>query len=192
MAGLFNVMGAAIIVGILFLSVFGLMGKLDEATYNKTFSLNVQTNAITLARMMESDLLKAGFHDTTKHAFISADSVSIKFRGDLQNVGVMHLDTVRYYLGSPTDPLAATTKNPRDRIIYHVVDNQATACNLGLTSLSFTYFNDGGFQTTSLDSIRSVRVKFTVESLEPVDTTYFSIYWDKTLYPKNLYARTGN
>ena len=115
-------------------------------------------------------------------AMLAAKSDSISFKGDLQNTGTVN--TVQYYLG-PVSGLAKT-KNPRDRVLYRVEDGKVIGASMGVTSLSFSYYNSDGYATSAPDSVRSIRVKFTLESPSPVDTTYATLSWEKRFYPKNL------
>ena len=181
MAIFVDIVGAAVIVGILFLSIFGMNLNLNQANYNKTFSLITQTNAVALARMIEYDFVKMGYH-STKPFILAATAASITFKAYLRNVGTVN--TVQYYVG-PSSALG-TTKNPRDFMVYRVEDGNVIAANLGLTSLSLTYFDKDGFTTLAPDSIMSIDVKFTVESPEPADTSYAAAFWEKRIYPKNL------
>lgn len=181
MAVIIDIIGAAIIVGIILLAIFGLNANLNQASYNKNFSLIVQTNTVTLARMIEYDFVKIGFH-TPRPCILAATSDSISFMADLGNDGTVH--AVQYYV-SPVSVLG-TTKNPRDRLIYRVEDGEVIAANLGLTSLALSYFDGYGNVTSSPDSIRSIDVRFKVESPEPVDTGYIASFWQKRIYPRNL------
>lgn len=185
-----DIIGATLIVGIILMAIFGMNMNLNQATYNKTFSLITQTNCVTLARMFEYDLLKIGYHVPKDSAYtppknlsiLGAKSDSIVIRADLRDAGT--INTVSYYVGQPS--ALGTTKNPRDRMLYRVEDGNVIAANIGLTSLTFKYYNKDEFATTAVESIRSINIKFTVESPEPVDTTYAAAFWQKKLYPKNL------
>ncbi|MBI1804526.1 MAG: hypothetical protein HY033_12450 [Ignavibacteriae bacterium] len=187
MAVLIDIFGAAIIAGILLLTIFGLNANLNQANYNKTFSLITQTNTVTLARIIESDLVKIGYHVSTS-AILTAKSDSIKFLADLADDGVIH--TIVYAIG-PTS-LLGTTKNPRDRMLYRVDNGSLIAANVGLTDLSFTYFDNNGDSTSTPDLVNSINVKFHVESSEPVDTAYAAVFWEKRIYPRNLPSNLNN
>ena len=178
---LIDIIGATIILGIIIMAILGLNVNLDLASYNKTFTLITQTNTVTLARMLEYDLVKAGYH-TPKPAILGAKSDSISFLTDLRDAGVVN--SVTYYLG-PTSVLGST-KNPRDRMLYRVEYGSTISSNLGVTALKFTYFDTAGSVTTIPSNIASINVQFTVESPFPVDTTYAAAVWQKRVYPRNL------
>jgi len=185
MSVLIDIIGAAIIAGIIILSIFGLNVNLSMANYNKLFTLTTQTNTVALAQMMEYDMVKIGFHvpNPKSSAVLAAKPDSIVFKADLNDSSTVN--TVKYYLGSTST--LAFTKNPRDRMIYRVQDGVVTAMNLGVTSLSIAYYNVDGQVTARPDSVRSMLVKFTVESPVPVDTSYSTAFWEKKIYPKNLW-----
>jgi hypothetical protein len=181
-----DIFGASIIAGIILVAIFGMNVNLDQATYNKTFTLITQTNAVTLARMIEYDFIKIGYH-TSKPAIFAIKPDSISFMANLRNSSTgTAADTnyVRYYVG----PVAGlgSTKNPRDRMLYRVEDGKTIAANLGVTSLAFTYYDKDGLTTSIPDSVKSINVVFTCESPYPVDTTYAASFWQKRIYPRNL------
>ncbi len=181
MSILIDLIGATIILGIVLMAILGLNVNLDQASYSKTFTLITETNCVTLARMLEFDLVKAGYH-TSKPAFLAAKSDSISFLADLRDAGTVN--TVTYRLG-PTSALGAT-KNPRDRMLYRTEDGSTIASNLGVTALTFTYYDLSGAVTAGLADVASINVQFTVESPFPVDTTYAAAVWQKRIYPRNL------
>ncbi len=181
MSILMDIIGASVIAGIIMLSILGLNTNLNSAAYNKTFSLVTQTNTVALGRMIEYDMVKMGYH-TSKPALLTAKSDTITFMADLADAGAVN--TIKYYMG-PVNGLTST-KNPRDRMLYRVQDGNVIAMNLGLTSLVFSYFDTDGDSTATPSLVQSINVKFTVESIEPVDTTYSAAFWEKRIYPKNL------
>lgn len=181
MAIIIDIVGALVIAGIIMLAVLGLNEDLTVATYNKTFTLLTQTNAVALARMIESDFVKMGYH-TPVPAVLAAGPDSIVFLADLHDAGTVN--TVKYRIG-PTGSLGFT-KNPRDRILYRVEDGVVTAANLGVTSLTFSYYRVDGYGTSAPDSVKSINVTFVVQSPEPTDSSYSEAVWQKKIYPKNL------
>ena len=188
-----DIFGALLIAGIMFLTIFSLMGNMNQANFEKTMSVNVQGNITTLARVLESDLLKIGYHSKAD-AVQYADSSGIRFKSDILNDS--SVVTVQYALGGDV----TTTKNPTDKFISRIVDGQPTiTANVGLTYIHFAYFDSLGRELTTplttmarLDSIKAIRVKIRLESAEPVSLpysmtpTYQSVFWEKTIYPRNL------
>jgi hypothetical protein len=179
MSTLLDIIGAGLIAVIMLLQLLTMNANLHETDYSNTTALTTQTNTVVLARMIEYDVLKMGYH-TPKPSILTATSDTLVFKADLRNNGTVN--TVKYYLGA----LATSTRNPYDRVIYRVVDGSSTMMTLGVTAFTMTYFNADGATTSVRDSIRSINVKFTVKSTVPIDTTYSAAYWQKKLYPKNL------
>lgn len=186
MSVMIDIIGSFIIIGVVMLSIFGLSSNLNQSAYNKSFSVVTQTNEVALARMIEFDFNKIGYQvPVSTPALLKARPDSIIFKAALTYGGSW--STVTYYTG-PTSELTRT-KNPRDRYLYRIEDGKKIPANLGVTSLSFVYYNRDGFITSALDSIKSIRARFTIESPEPVDTSYSGISWEKRIYPKNLEIR---
>lgn len=193
MSVLIDIIGAFVIGSIMFVMIFGNMGNVNQAHYEKALSTNVQTNVVTVARIMEYDILKIGYHNKND-AIQYADSTGIRFKADLKNDG--NIVSVQYILGN----LITSTRNPKDRkFIRQAGSAPAIEANLGLTSMQFTYYDTLGNRLKTpittpvrLDSIKSINVKLWLESPEPVysmtkgDSSYQTVFWEKTMYPRNL------
>lgn len=192
MPSLIDVLGSLIIIGIILLTVLGVATDLGQASYDKTFTLNLQTNAVTAARILESDFVKIGYRAPTKPAISYATTEAITFKSDLQDAGTVN--TVQYFVGPLTDPAVALTKNPRDRVLYRVMDGQTIAVNIGITEFGLAYFDSVGAPTTDASRIKSIRLKVRLESPERViqryetdaDSTYPGVFWEKTIFPRNI------
>lgn len=179
-----DLIGSLALIGILILTVATVNVNLNQAVYESTFELNAQLNLIELARTCEYDFLKIGYH-APKPAIISADSTSITFKADLQNFGLV--DSVRYFVGLPTDPGVAGTPNPRDRVLYRLTNNEPQrGTSLGVVRFHLTYYDWAGMVTLTPSMIKSIKVQLMVESPYPVDSTYAGAYWEKLIYPRNL------
>ena len=179
-----DLIGSLALIGVLILTVATVNVNMNQALYESTFELTAQQNLVELARTLEYDFLKIGYHGP-KPAIVSADSVSITFKADLQNVGVV--DSVRYFLGSTTDPGVASTPNPRDRVLYRVNNSEPQrGTSLGVVQFHLTYYDSSGAMTSNLNLIKSIKVQLGVESPYPVDSTYSGAYWEKLISPRNL------
>jgi hypothetical protein len=193
MTVMMDILGAGIIAGIMLLTIFSLVGTMNQAHFEKTMSTNIQADVINFARIIESDFLKIGYH-TKSDAIQYADSQSIQFKSDLLNNN--NVVSVRYSLGGPNN----TTLNPNDLYILREVSNQNPInAGIGLTTFQLTYFDTLGrilslpiATKIRLDSIQSIQIKIRLESAEPVinpgseSASYQSVYWSKTIHPRNL------
>ena len=184
MAALIEIFGAAVIAGIMMVSIITQSANLNQATAEKTLALNLEKNEVTLARIIESDIMKIGYH-VPSPAITAIDSTGLTFLSDYTNTRTT--STVRYYLGSVLDAPAALTANPRDRLIYREVSGSPLwSAHVGIVNLRFSYYDSTGTATASLPGIRSIKVKFILESPQPYNAKYLSTSWQKTFYLRNF------
>lgn len=189
MAVLIDVIGSMIFAGLIILAINTGTADLNEATYEHTYSLNVQTNSVSLARMIEYDFVKIGYR-TPSPAIVSMDSTGIRFQSDLLNNG--EVVTVQYSVGSPTDSNVTSTENPRDFLLFRtltdVTGTNTLRLSSGLVDFKLTYYDSLGAITATTSAVKSIRVQMKLESIEPVDTDslYPGVFWEKTIYPRNL------
>lgn len=187
-----DMVGSAIIFGILILTVARMQGNLNSTMYQNTFNLNTQTAAVNLARQVEHDFTKMGYR-VTGQKVTSADTNAVTFKGALSYGGTV--ETVTYSVGVAD----SASLNPRD----YYMQRQATAGlikqRFGLILFNLSYFDTSGNKMTTpisgasaFAAIRAINVKFRLESWEPIrtlnDTTpyYYSVSWEKLIYPRNL------
>ena len=150
--------------------------------FSSDSELQMQQNAKTLAEIVNHDLRKIGY-EYEDVPFIAADSQFISFYSDIDRDGTM--DSVTYVLSEPSE--ASTTKNPNDRILKRVVNNDTlSGPSLGLTKIKFSYLDQIASPTTVLSDIRYVKAELWVESIEPVGDNYIFTYWEMTINPRNL------
>ena len=193
MSSMLNVTGAFVIGAIIMLSILTRGINLNQASIEKTTILIMQTNSVTAARIIEYDFVKAGYHVPKGTAVTSADSISITFKSDLLDDGIVR--TISYSLGPVSEANVAVTKNPRDRILHRSVTGHAsTDAILGLTDLVFSYYDSAGKATIIPANIRSIYVHMDFEASErvikttdtPSDTGFQGVHWEKTIFPRNL------
>ena len=138
-------------------------------------------------------------------AIVSADSNSIKFLtdipSDLNDIGDGVVDTIYYCLGT----VAANPNNPRERLLYRVVNGQAAiGWSLGVTRFALRYFDALGdtipFPVSDPKLIYTLEVNLSLESPAPLtaiqyhDSTTaqedFKVYWKQIrLASRNLRNR---
>ncbi len=192
-----DILGSIIIGGILMSIAWRLSDSATEKTYNSSGELALQQNLATVAQIIEHDFRKIGYcadwnklPDPSK-AIIAADSSSISFLTDIESDG--NIDTIKYYLG-PTSELAET-ENPRDRLLYRVVNNeQPRASNLGITQFFLVYYDALGdtvyLPIDNPGEISSIEINVTVENVAAYNEQYSSAYWQQIrLVARNLRNR---
>ena len=195
MSVMLDIFGSAFIAGMLLLMVLKLNLFASNANYYSDNELKLQQNAKTLAEILNYDLRKIGYKNESTSMLI-ADPKRIKFFADMDEPGTAGhgvIDVVEYFLGDSTE--ATGTSNPRDKVLYRVLNNTDTlgGPSLGLVDLQFSYLNSKGVVTSILDSIRYIKAEFWVEPSDAVynfvtgqqDSTVFT-YWELTIYPRNI------
>ncbi len=199
MVSMLDIIGATIIAGMVMLIIFGVTANLNQTLYTSTFSLNVQTSAVSLARTIEYDFYKIGYNvnKTSDTCITYADTNQIRFKTDLLNTGSA-LNRIVYRSAN----LITGTRNPRDRVFVRQQDNSQINAEIGVTRFNLTYYNVNGSKMStpithkdSLAKIKSIQVKLFIESSEPVLktdnpsdtlTSYIGVSWEKLIYPRNL------
>jgi hypothetical protein len=198
-----DIVGSIIIGGTLMLILWRLNDAATENTYNYSGELSLQQNLATVAMVIEYDFRKIGYcanwnkiPDPTK-SIVLADSNKIKFLTDVATPsdpeGDGIVDTMYYYLG-PASELTAT-ENPRDRMLYRVVNSETPiGSNMGVTLFKMVYFNalgdTIGFPITVPGEIASMEINVTVENIAAYDQKYSSAFWRQIrLVARNLRNR---
>lgn len=183
-ATIFDIIGSIIIGGILMVITWRLSDAATEKTYNYSGELSLQQNLTTVAQILETDFRKIGFcsdynnfPDPSK-AIVYGNISSITFLADVDLNAQM--DSIRYYLG-PISELSATP-NPRDRLLYRVVNNEPPASsNLGVTQFRLVYFDALGDTLTppitTPGLISSLEINLAVENVAAYDTAYTGAFW---------------
>jgi hypothetical protein len=196
-----DVIGSFILFGWLLLSTIRVGTANSENMQSYGGELLVQENLVEITKLLEYDFRKIGYckepnrlPDPTK-AIVLADSTRIKFLTDVDLTGSGpdgFVDSVYYYLG-PTSELASTT-NPRDRMLYRVVNTDAPkGANLGVTSFLLRYFDGQGnligspVTGANLQKIQTIQISIIVENTvaaeitetAPVNQQYSSAFWQQ-------------
>ncbi len=141
-----DIITSAVIAGLLLLISLRLNAQANESTAVYNGSVILQQNVVTLVGWIEHDFRQIGYCrnwtkiSKTSDAFRKADSSDITFWTDVNNTG--NKDSIRWYIGPTTDPIVNETSNPRDRLIYRVVNNGTPkGWNLGVTQFRLRYFD---------------------------------------------------
>ena len=196
-----DIIGSFMLFGWLLLMTIRVGNANSENMQTYGGELLVQENLVEVTRLLEYDFRKIGFcmepnriPDPTR-AIVLADSNRLKFLTDVDLTGTGPdgiVDSIYYYLG-PTSELTSTT-NPRDRILYRLVNNETPkGSNLGVTSFRFLYFdaqgNPIGLPITgpNLQRIQTIQISLIVENVvagelvetAPINTQYSSAFWQQ-------------
>jgi hypothetical protein len=192
-----DILSSIIIAGFLLLMVTRLNGTLVESSYTASSDLTVQENLVALVRIIEEDFRKIGYcKDPAKipdpsKSILAADQHSITFLTDVDNNAAV--DTLRYYVGT-TAALTSTT-NPRDMMLYRVINNQPSqGFSLGVTKFNFLYYDaladSLSFPIDNPNAIYSMRLSVLLESPFAYDQNYSFAYWRQLrLAARNLKNR---
>ncbi len=192
MSSMIDMVGAAILFGVLILAVGRVQGNLNQTMAQNTFNLNTQSEAVYVARLIEYEISKAGYGVTGSKISV-ADDHSITFLGAMTYGGAV--DSVAYYTGAAD----TTTMNPNDfRFVRYAKSSGAVSQRLVMTQFDISYFDSLNTKMTTpvtgtdLMAIRGINIKFRVESAEPVTdastglSNYNAVTWEKLIYPRNL------
>ncbi len=193
MAIMMDIVGAFVLVGMLMLTIMGININMSDETYKGLTELNLQTQSIQLARIMEFDFYKAGYNVSKPGVIAMADTSKIKFYTNLFAVPGRR-DSIEYDLGS----YVTSSTNPNDKSLYRYENTTRVFINFSVTRFKLSYYNSSDVQLSTpvtgsnLDSIKAIKVLLTLASPEPFDTTrsggskYVTTYYQKRIYPRNL------
>ena len=194
---LLDILGSVIIGGLILLILFRLNTSATSNLYNNTSEANVQSAMISVGAVLENDFRKIGYcKDWTQipdpsKSILLADTSSIKFLTDVNNDGIV--DTLYYYVG-PTSALL-NTPNPRDRLLYRVINNETPkSSNVGVTKFRLIYYDSfGNTLATPVNppgQIQKMQIDLQIENPEPIDSTYVVAFWRQLrLSARNLQNR---
>ncbi|HUL43806.1 MAG TPA: hypothetical protein VLY03_05575 [Bacteroidota bacterium] len=193
MAVMIDIVGAAVILGMLILTIANVNLNLVSESDKSFIDFDTQTQLIQLARILEFDIYKAGY-SVPRHGAISiADSTKFKFKTDLPNTPG-HVDSIMYQLGG----YVTASQNPSDRMLARYENLSNTFINYSVTTFKLSYYNSKDSLMSCpvtgnwLDSIKAIRIQLTLQSPLPMDTTYSGGYsyasamYQKVIYPRNL------
>lgn len=182
---LIDILGSTVVGGLLFLILLRMNDTATQNTFTFAGEAQVQKNLVSVVELIEYDFRKIGYcSDFTKipvpsKALLAADSTSIKFLTDVYPADGV-IDTMYYYLG-PASELSMTS-NPRDRMLYRVVNSEAPkGANLGVTSFNITYFNALGqkipFPIIVPGEICTMQIDVKVENTAAYNQQYSNAFW---------------
>jgi len=202
---LIDILGSTIIGALLLLILFRINDTAVENTYTFSGELMVQEGLVEAVSIIEHDFRKMGYCESWENmpdptnSIIYADENKISFLTDVPvsagSPGDGIIDTLHYFVG-PTSELS-NTDNPRDRLLYRVVNsNIPKGSNIGITLFKLTYFDSFGNKLptpiygASTGAIHSLQIDVEVESVNGYNKKYPSVFWRQIrLAARNLRNR---
>ena len=186
MGVMMDIIGAAVLVGMLMVTVMNVNINMNAETYRTATEFHTQTDLIQLSRVFEFDAYKMGFN-VAKPSIVAAETSHLKFRTNLFNVTGAR-DSIEYILGTAV----TTSTNPNDKHLLRIENVSTVSISYSVTRFKLSYYDsrDSIMATpvtgALLDSIRSVRLYLSLESPELIDGSYMGAYYEKLIYPRNL------
>lgn len=195
---LLDILGSIVTGGMVLLVNFGLISRMNNVSTDLLLS-NVNANdAVEITRIIENDVYKIGYRDTTNVIFESAQQYSVRFKAAV-NVDSLP-KSIYYYTGSTSQ--MAGTRNPNDKPLFRQIigenpimigvirDFNLTYLDSTNTPISYSYLS----QQSERNKIKGVSIMLRVESNATVlknektklgEDVYPFVEWRKTIYPKN-------
>lgn len=189
-----DIVGSSIVGGLIMLMLFRTQATNVENLYVNGSDLLTQVNLVEVSSLLEFDFDKIGYCEDWRkmplptESILNADESSIEFVTDVDPFG--DLDTIRYFLGSPSELLE--TPNPNDRMLYRVVNGEdPKGANLGVTEFTIVYYDVMGDELATpvaeCTRIASMELSLRVENTSGYDRQYMNSFWKQyKLTAKNL------
>lgn len=179
-----------------------------------SFNLKTSGNELTLQESQKqkiSEVIETITYDIPKIGYNlnalpdtllrSVSTSHIEFYSNIDNSADQSLELIRWEVSSDS---VSSTDNPYDVFVYRIVDGDTTVINAGVTSLTFSYFDELGSNTplsmpisavtnkSDIDDI--VQLQIVMESASSIslkkslntDGRYLESSWSKRFSPVNL------
>lgn len=190
-----DILGAAIIGGILLINLLKVNGSLVENESIYSHDKNLQIDLVIAATVLERDFSLLGYVKSINQVglnqnIFAGDSVSITFRSDIDNNGV--IDTIRYFV-SDTSALSHTP-NPRDMILYRKTNNDypfVLANNITRFKLTYlnTFLSEVPPPIVLTSAVNYIRIELRVEDPFAFDNKYSEAIWRRITVSTNAINR---
>jgi hypothetical protein len=177
--------GSFVIGGMVLLRVWQFHHDFSRDQYLDTIEHIAYSNLDEVVRLIEYDFSRIGLgiNDPKQSILTLADSTDLRFYLDADGNGT--LETLRYYLSDTI--AAAITDNPRDRILYRVVNGGTPErISTGLTGFMIKYYDAAGNKSSDLQKIKTFIVRLEMESDIIYDGRYPRLIWEGKITPPNL------
>ena len=180
-----DIIGSMTTFGLLLLMALRLNASSNESSsaYNANYML--QTNMLNLTVMLETDLRDIG----KGYIRTIPDPTPLKIAATNQFSFMIGTDRIDWIVGDPSE--IPETPNPNDRYVYRNVNGVIHKINLGVTKMTFKYWNISSptdsltspVAQTNLTLIGPVDVSIQLESQYKMtqqymmDTSQYEMYW---------------
>lgn len=187
---LLDIVGSTIIGGFVILMMIQFNANVNDRMIDRFYHMSTSFNAHTAVQVMDYDLSKIGYRDSSSNTITIANDKEFSFLADLDNNG--GTDSVSYFMGN-TNQLIKTA-NPDDKPIFRKLDTNSPELISIVTQLRFAYINETGVEFTpstkaQRNLIKAVRIYVRLESPEPfiteTDTIYRSQEFIRTFHLRN-------
>jgi len=190
-----DILGAAIIGGILLINLLNANGTLVENDSVYNHDKNLQQDLVITATVVERDFTLVGYVNSSDQIGSNANIIegslnSIKFRSDINNNGDM--DTITYYLSDLS--AMAHTPNPRDMILYRKLNSDIPyVLANNVTRFRLIYFDSQMLPVTPPIGLTTVvnyiQIEFRVEDAYAFDNNYSEAIWRRITVSTNNVSR---
>jgi hypothetical protein len=190
-----DILGAAVIGGILLINLLNVNGNLVENDSIYQHDKNLQIDLVITASTIERDFNLLGYVNSldlvgSNQNIFSGNIDNIRFRSDIDNNG--SIDTIQYYL-SDTSALS-NTPNPRDMILYRKLNNEIPyVLANNITRFRLVYLDTQLNEVTPPISLSSVvnyiRIELRVEDPFAFDNKYSEAIWRRITVSTNSVNR---
>lgn len=182
-----DLLGSWIIRASLIIVMLTLTVNMNNALYQSSQQANAKKLVVAVDSIIYSDLNMAGYNVSAgTNSFQTIADTNIIFYGDLNGGGVP--ETIRYW--TSYDNTTGLRK------LYRYVNNENSGVDLLLgknfATVSFSYYNIYGKQTTRVDSVVAVRIKLATQVKNSISKAFSSVAGDYTVstdfqvHPANL------
>ena len=190
-----DILGAAIIGGILLINLLNANGTLVENVSVYNHDKNFQQDLVITATVVERDFTLVGYVNNSELIGSNANIIdgslnSIKFRTDIDNNGT--IDTITYYLSDLS--AMAHTPNPRDMILYRKLNSDIPyVLANNVTRFRLIYFDSQMLPVAPPIGLTTVvnyiQIEFRVEDAYAFDNNYSEAIWRRITVSTNNVSR---
>jgi hypothetical protein len=213
MSSYLSLIGSIIIGGIFLLSINRYHNSFNQNSDEKLLEVLTIQKSSAIIKLIEHDFNRMGFRIPTDVEHPNVRSIMLADTNRIHFLADSTVDTLKYYLSDTT--LAIGTENPRDRILYRLVNNEPEVdAALGVTQFLIRYFDSNGSDVTDeiityndmitnltdpnqlvqvknqladlLAQVRTFEITLMVEGTTGYDDQYSTFHWQTRITPPNI------